>query len=75
MTPSETAKAYGALWRSPTTDTMTSDARRRLLSELSREDQRLGIAWAVETFGAMTDVEMITADIRCGHFPSRSYGS
>lgn len=65
-------RAYGILWREPTTSIYAKAARKELFNALSHEDRRAGIAWAMEAFGPMSDAEMIAADIRVGVFPQMS---
>ena len=65
-------RAYGILWRECTTSLYAKAARKELFDSLSHEERRVGIAWAMDIFGPMTDAEMIAADIRVGAFPNKS---
>jgi hypothetical protein len=66
------AKAYGLLWRSGNPDFFAGRARTVLLEHLTKDEQREGIAWVINTFGEMSTSELIAADIRAGVFPSKS---
>lgn len=73
MTSNDAAqRAYGILWRDPSTSMFSRAARSELFMALSHEERRAGIAWAIEMFGPMTESEMIAADIRVGIFPQKS---
>jgi hemolysin-activating ACP:hemolysin acyltransferase len=73
MTPNDAAqRAYGILWRDPSTSMFSRAARSELFKALSHEERRAGIAWAIEIFGPMTGSEMIAADMRVGIFPQKS---
>mgnify|MGYP007071069359 CR=1 FL=1 len=65
------AKAYGILWRSITDNAYANEARRVLRDGLEEADRRAGVAWAIETYGAMTNAELAAADMRSGEFPRR----
>jgi hypothetical protein len=72
-TPNDAAqRAYGILWRDPSTSMFSRAARSELFMALSHEERRAGIAWAMEMFGPMTVGEMIAADIEVGVFPQKS---
>jgi hypothetical protein len=66
-------KAYGVLWREVNdTSPLIREARMQLRDSLTQEERRVGIAWAIEAFGPVTDMEAIAADMRAGVFPQRS---
>jgi hypothetical protein len=65
-------RAYGILWRDPSSSIHSKAARKELFDALSHEERRAGIAWAMDLFGPMSDREMMMADMRVGVFPNRS---
>jgi hemolysin-activating ACP:hemolysin acyltransferase len=65
-------RAYGILWRDGSPSLFSKSARNELFENLTHEERRAGIAWAMDSFGPMSDSEMISADIRAGVFPNKS---
>lgn len=65
-------RAYGALWRDVSTDSISGVARRLLRDVLTKEDRAKGVAWALKEFGPVSDYEAIAFDIRAGVFPEKS---
>lgn len=43
--------AYGLLWRIRTTDKAIHEARRSLMAAIGKDGQRIGLDWALRTFG------------------------
>lgn len=65
--------AYGLLWLELSPLPLVKQARHALFAALSLQQRKNGIAWAVETYGPITNQQIIAADIRDGIFPNRSY--
>jgi hypothetical protein len=53
-------RAYGILWREPMPSQFAADARAMLLSVMSKEAQKRGIAYALQRYGEMTTPEMLS---------------
>lgn len=67
--------AYALLWGSQCHDNWSRGARQALLDGLTKDERRDAIGWLIESYGPISDGEMIAADIRLGTFPQRSYTS
>jgi hypothetical protein len=53
-------RAYGILWREPMPSQFTADARAMLLSAMTMEAQKRGIAYAIQCYGEVTIPEILS---------------
>jgi hypothetical protein len=53
-------RAYGILWREPMPSQFAADARAMLLSAMTMEAQKRGIAYAISRYGEVTIPEILS---------------